>query len=252
MFALAKTDRTPECVSAARRLLPRLAGSPSSATVAAYGLDCAIELEAAAPERAAAIAEFEKAVAAGLQDTKLGLSADDRSGLYASLISAREDAKDAEGERRLEKEWVAMLEEAAAKAPNPEARAVFDSHRLSAYLEIGEPQRAVDMLLQSERDFPDDYNPPARLAAAYRELGQYDKAIAASDRALARVYGPRRLDVLGSRAHIQSSAGDKEAAKATLTQAIAEGEKLPEGHRSERQLARLRKFLEMLSAPAPS
>ena len=52
------------------------------------------------------------------------------------------------------------------------------------------------MLEQSEKDFPNDYNPPARLALAYKAMKQYDEALAASDRALAKVYGPRKIAVL--------------------------------------------------------
>ena len=40
------------------------------------------------------------------------------------------------------------------------------------------------MLEQSEKDFPKDYNPPARLALVYLRLKKYDEALAASDRAL--------------------------------------------------------------------
>ena len=46
-----------------------------------------------------------------------------------------------------------------------------------------------------ERDSPDDYNGPARLGIAYLELGRYDDAAAACERALKKVYGPRRLRV---------------------------------------------------------
>ena len=42
---------------------------------------------------------------------------------------------------------------------------------------------------QSQRDFPDDYNPPARLALAYRALKRWDEALAASDVAMSKAYG---------------------------------------------------------------
>ena len=63
------------------------------------------------------------------------------------------------------------------------------------------------MLEASERDFPDDYNPPARLALAYRAMKKYDEALAASDRALARAYGPRKLVILQARADIYDEEG---------------------------------------------
>ena len=184
LFSLQKAERGAECARAAREILPRIAGTPSAGTVATVGLDCAVGLAADAPDRSAAIADLERAARTALDDPALGLADDDRSGLYISLLGAREDASDEVGKKRLSAEWIALLESAAAKATTPAARAVFDSHRLSAYLEIGEPQRALPMLDASERDFPGDYNPPARLAVAYRALKDYPRALAASDRAL--------------------------------------------------------------------
>lgn len=252
LFALIKADRNADCARAARRLLPRLEGSPSSGSIAAMGLDCALELEATATDRATAIVELESASHEALANEKLGLAVDDRSGIYMSLISAREEAKDEEGKQRLMGEWIALLENAAAAAANPDARAVFDSHRLSAYLEAGEPERAIPMLEASEGDLPGDYNPPARLSVAFLAMKQYDKALAASDRALAKAYGPRRLGILRTRAKIELAMGDRSAAGRTLTGAIVEAEALPEGQRSERQIASLRKELDALSQPAKS
>lgn len=246
LFALQKADRGADCVRAARELLPRIAGTPSTASVASVGLDCAVGLDANAPGRSAAIAELERAAQTALADPALGLAADDRSGLYISLIGAREDARDESGKRRLAGEWIALLESAAAQAPTPAARAVFDSHRLSAYLEVDEPQRAVPMLETSARDFPADYNPPARLAVAYRAMKDFPRALAASDRALALAYGPRRLGILRTRAGIQAETGDRTAARATLESALAEAKALPTGQVSERTLAALRLELEKL------
>ncbi|MFY0581916.1 hypothetical protein ACN28S_53410 [Cystobacter fuscus] len=47
--------------------------------------------------------------------------------------------------------------------------------------------RAVPAIEQSERELPNDYNPPARLANLYRRLNRLDDALAASTRALAKV-----------------------------------------------------------------
>lgn len=249
LFALLKADRTADCARVARELLPRLVGSPSSASVAAAGLDCAVGLPPETAGRSTAIAELERAARAALADPRLGLAADDRSGLYISLIGARDDAQDAAGKRQLAGEWIALLESAALQAPTPQARAVFDSHRLSAYLETGEPQRALAMLEASERDFPGDYNPPARLAVAYRALKDYPRALAASDRALTLAYGPRRLGILRTRAKIQDESGDRAAARATLEATLAEARALPPGQVSERTLTAIRGELAALGAP---
>jgi predicted Zn-dependent protease len=155
-------------------------------------------------------------------------------------VEARKQAKDPEGARGTAEQWASYLEAEAARAKTPDQRAVFDSHRLSAYLELGRPERAIPMLEASERDRPDDYNPPARLAVAYERLKRWDEALAASDRALAKVYGPRRLRVLLVRADIHAGRGDKAAAKGALAEAVAFAEGLPAGQRSEKTIESLR------------
>ncbi|MGQ0722556.1 MAG: thioredoxin family protein [Candidatus Eiseniibacteriota bacterium] len=234
----------------AREVLPRVAATTSVAVVAGVGLDCAVQL----PEDDAAKKElvplFERAVRAALADTSLAITDDDRSGLHISLLSAREAAGDSAGERAAAVEWAAFLDTAAARARTPEARAVFDSHRLSAYLELGQAEKAVDMLLQSERDFPQDYNPPARLALAYKALQRWDEAIAASDRAVARGYGPRLLGILRTRSDLFAAKGDTAAARAVLADALQRAAALPEDQRSERTIEGLRKRLAELGGPS--
>src|SRR5262249_42728623 len=168
-------------------------------------------------------------------------AADDISSVYESLASEREAAGDEAGRKRILSERAAFLEKAAAEAKNPEARAVFDSHRLSTYIDLGEPERAIPMLEASERDLPDDYHPPARLAAAYKAAKRWDEALAASDRALAKAYGPRKIGILQTRAEIYAGKGDPAAAKRTLEETLAYAEGLPAGQRSEKTIAALRK-----------
>lgn len=246
LFALSKADDCATSLEVARGALPRLRETPSVLSIAGTGLDCALQAPATAPARADSIAFFEKEAREAIANPKVRAAADDRSGLYGVLLEARKDAKDEAGARKTAAEWARFLEGEAARATNPEARTVFDSHRLGAYIEMGEPERAIPMLEASERDFPKDYNPPARLAVAYRELKRWDEALAATDRALTRVYGPRTLQVLGTRAQVQLARGDKEGARATLEKALKTAEGLPPGQRSERTIAAVRKRLDAL------
>ena len=227
----------------AREALPRLSGTPAAVTVSTGGLDCAVGLDKADPVRAGAIAEMEAAVARVLADPKANAAADDRSAGYMSLVEARKDAGDKAGASKAAEEWATFLEGQAAAAKTPEQRAVFDSHRLSAYLELGQPERAIPMLEASEKDLPDDYNPKARLAVAYLEMKRLDDALAASNRALPRVSGPRRLRVLQTRADILAAKGEAVAARKTLEDALAYAESLPPGQRSERAIKALQKRL---------
>lgn len=247
LFALSKTNDCATSLTIARGALPRLRETPSALTIAATGLDCAVQAPATDPARAENIAFFETAAREGIANPKVTAAADDRSGVYAGLVAARKNAKDEAGARKTAAEWALFLEGEAGKAKTPEARTVFDSHRLSAYLEMGEPQRAVAMLEASERDFPTDYNPPARLAVAYKEMKRWDEALAATDRALARAYGPRTLLILRTRADIQAARGDKAGERATLEKALKTAEGLPPGQRSDRMIAAVRKRLDALN-----
>ena len=235
IFSLSMDGAYARCAERAVALYPRVKGTESSANVAATGLGCALYAK-----KDAHIRKLHKATREVFDNPKIVLSADDRSGLYIALIEAEPDD---ESKVELTAEWAAFLEDAAAKAKTPEQRPVYDSHRLSAYLDLRAPEKAIPMLEQSARDFPDDYNPPARLALAYKALKDYDKALAASDAALARVEGPRRLSVLSVRADIFLAKGDPKAAKETVAAALEYAKALPEGQRSAGRIASLEKRL---------
>ena len=247
LFSLGMIPDNERCATTAVRLLPRLKGTTSGASAAASGLECASELDEKNSRRGELLATLEKATREALDDPKLDLSGDDRSGLYISLIDAREAARDKDTAKKLREGWAAFLEKSAAAAKTPEQRAVYDSHRLSAYIELGTPEKAIPMLERSERDFPDDYNPPARLSWAYKAMKQYDKALEASDRALPRAYGPRKILILRQRAEIYAAKGDKESAKKTLNDAIAYAKALPAQQLGGKTIASLEKKLSDLS-----
>jgi tetratricopeptide (TPR) repeat protein len=223
----------------------------SSANVAASGLGSALALPESTAGRAHDVAMFEKKVRAVLDDPALPIAGDDRSGLYISLLNARSNAKDSVGARRVAEEWSKFLDGEAAKAPDPQARMVFDSHRLSAYIEIGHPEKAIPMLEQSQKDAPEDYNPPARLALAYKAMKKWPEALAASDRALARVYGPRTLTVLNARTDIYVGMGDPANARKTVEKMIATAESFPPGQRNERTIENLKKRLTGMPPATP-
>ena len=174
---------------------------------------------------------------------QIPLSGDDRSGLYDSLVSAREDAKDEAGAAKLREQWIAYLEGEAAKAKTAEQRAVYDPHRLVLYIALKTPEKAIPMLEQSQKDFPNDYNPPARLAFAYKAMNRFDDALKASDRALAKVYGPRKITVLRTRYDIYTAKGDKEMAKKTLEEAVRYAKSLPKEQVSKAMIDSLEKKL---------
>jgi len=249
LFATSLTDQFEFCANLAREAFPKLRSTPSAANVAALGLDAALSLPAENPERAVLVEELEANGRAVANDLSLPVVADERSGLFGVLVSAREDAGDHPGAKEVAQQWATFLEGEAERATTPAQRTVFDSHRLSAYLLMDEPERSIPMLEASERDFPDDYNPPARLAVAYKAMQRWDDALAASDRALAKAYGPRKLRILQTRADVCIEKGDTDGAHRTLEEALGLAESLPPGQRSDRTIERLRDKLASVAPP---
>ncbi|HEY2797170.1 MAG TPA: thioredoxin family protein [Thermoanaerobaculia bacterium] len=246
LFCYQTTRDHSACAALARSRIASLKGTQSGTSLAGSGLDCSLALPPSDPSRAESVAAFAKDVRAALADPSLKLAEDDRSALYSSLFDERDDAKDAEGAQRVADAWVADLDAAASRAQSPEQRTALDPNRLGAFEAAKRIEDAIPMLEQSEKDFPKDYNPPARLAVVYLKLQRYDDAKAAADRALERVYGPRRIRVLSTIVDIQLGKGDRSGARKTLEEAVTFADGLPEGQRSEEQVVSLRRKLDAL------
>lgn len=228
---LALRKRPEPCAEVAAREAADLPVGTSRASVLVAGLGCAREAKQAR--------DLERLVDVALRDAKARdgrLLADDRSALYEELVATKKESGDEAGAKQLAQEWAAFLEGEAARAATNDARAALDPLRLNAYLILGEPSRALAMLEKSERDFPDDYNPPARLGRVYLELHRLDEADKAADRAVARVYGPRAMRVFALKADIAKARGDRAGEVKALEQALARSEKsvLTEGQKTIR------------------
>jgi tetratricopeptide (TPR) repeat protein len=239
LSALYLAKQHEACAKTAAEQLAVLTAPGDRVNGIVWGLGCALELPAS-PERTKLVASF---VAEGKKALKLdGVLADDRSGLYDVLVTERQDAKDGAAAEALALEWLTFLEQEAARAATPAARAVFDPHRVSAALAAKHPERVVDALVRSEAELPKDYNPPARLALVYRELGRLDDALAAAERALKKCDGgPRKLRLYETKASILEKQGNAAARKKTLDEAVAYAKKLPKAQLSEKRLAALEK-----------
>ena len=240
-----------ELQDASARASPAQDADPSCALafgchLAASGLDCSLDLPADDPDRAPLVSEFTRACRQLVAQPPSNVASDDLSSVYQTLARERDEAHDSEGKTKVLSDWARFLEGVAAGAKTPEGRSAFDSHRLTAYLLLNAPERAIPMLEASERDFPDDYNPPARLAVADKAMKRYDDALAASDRALAKAYGPRKILILNNRADIYAARGDAAAARQTIEEALRIAEAFPTGQRSDAQIASLKKKLEQM------
>ena len=235
VLALAMAGKNDACLAAASARWDTLPPGGEKAGVAALGLDCALSLKS----EAAAI--FEARVK---EATKYpGLLDDDRSSLFGALVDARDRQQDEAGGKAAALAWLDYLDAQAKSAGSVEARAALDGHRVSAAMRAEDPARMIPALEASVRDLPEDYNPSARLAVLLREAGRLDEALAASDRALSKAYGPRKLNLFDARATILEKKGDAEGAKAVLRQALAYAQSLPEAQRSKGMIGRIEKRL---------
>ena len=245
LLALSSAGEHEWAASLARDAFPTVRRKASAANVVAFGLDNALALAETVAARAELLRALEADGREVVADETVPVSADDRSGLYEYLVQARKAAKDEPGAKETAGAWAAFLEREAGRAATPDGRAVFDSHRLTAYLELGQPERAIPMLEASERDLPSDYNPPARLAVAFNAMKRWDDSLAVSQRALAKAYGPRRLRILQTRADAFVGRGDKDSARRVLEDALAIAKALPKP-RADRAVASLQKRIDSL------
>ncbi len=237
LTALSQNRAHKDCVDVAISEAPKLPRGASYLNSIYLGLSCQAAADAKAPWKLDAGEQLFTLAQDALKVE--GILADDRSGLYEALVDYLTEKGDKKGGGELALKWLEFLEAEAAKALTPAARAVFDPHRLNAALASGQPQRAVAALMKSEQELPDDYNPSARLAVAYRELGKLDDALAAVDRAMKKVYGPRKVRVMETKASILAKKGDSPGQKKILTDAYNYAKELPEGQRNPKTILRL-------------
>jgi thiol-disulfide isomerase/thioredoxin len=141
------------------------------------------------------------------------LAADDRSDALATLAEMLDVASKHDEALVAMRDRAQVLEKAAAAAPDATLASTFDAHRADTYLYLKQPQKAEQLLVQREKEMPEDYNPPARLARVLFEEKKLAEAEAAVDRALGKMdRGQRRVGVLGLKARILQAEGKSTAA----------------------------------------
>jgi tetratricopeptide (TPR) repeat protein len=239
----AKTpEAARECVQLALREMDR-AGDTSIATDFLATADgCAQRLPAGDPQVAQLRERSIERLKWLLARAGTPLSADDRSDAQSSLKDLLDAAGRHEEAVQVMRARAKLLEEAAANAPDATLASTFDAHRTETYLYLKEPQKAEQLLSQREKQMPDDYNPPARLARVLLEEGKLPEAEAAVDRALAKMTrGQRRIGVLGLKARILEKQGKPTAA--VVQEQLEVFRELPKTQRSPEQEAQLQKKL---------
>jgi thiol-disulfide isomerase/thioredoxin len=181
------------------------------------------------------------------EDATQPILLDDRSSLFMSLVQAQAPREPSEAQR-LARIWASALESAAAKAKTPAARRVWDPHRVEAYLALHEEAKAIPMLQKSEKENPDDYNAPARLARVLFAMDRKNDAEAAIERAVAHCDGPRRLRLYLLQADILVAKEDRDGARKVLESALDYAKELDLPEQYDELRASIEKKREELSS----
>ena len=241
LFSLSQSGDDAACVKVGRAHLAEVRGAAVPADYSAILLDCAGE----AKEGDAKLAHAE--AVARLRDFTANppadASADDRADAWNTLSYALADDGDAAGSKHAQEQRLAILEKAAAGIKDPLLAQTFDYARAQAYVALDRGDEAVAMLEAREKELPDSYEPPARLASALSKMDRLPQALTAVDRAIAKAYGPRKLLYVRQKADIQSRMGDHAGEVATLQQEVAGYEALPKGQARPDALADAKKRL---------
>jgi tetratricopeptide (TPR) repeat protein len=200
-------EAVKECVALAGAELPRSRPTPIGADLADFAATCAAQA-VGTPETKGLLGAGLKRMESLAADPKAALSADDRSSIYASLADHLDELGRHDEAVAAMRKRAAVLESAAARAPDVASAATFDPHRMETYLYLGEPAKAEKLLAAREKEMPGDYNPPARLARVLLEQKRAPEAEAAVNRALALMpEGPRKVGILGLKARILDAQG---------------------------------------------
>jgi len=242
LFALQQSGDYAKCIAVGRAHLAEIRGASMPAEYAGTLLDCADNGGTGADAKAAhdeAIAKLDDFTAHPPADA----SADDRADVWNILSSVLADEGDAAGAKHAQEQRLAILEKAAAGIKDPLLAQTFDYARAQAYVALGRGDEAVSMLEAREKELPDSYEPPARLASALAKMDRLPQALIAEDRAIAKAYGPRKLLYVRQKADIQSRMGDRAGQVATLKQEVAGYEALPKGQARPDALADAKKRL---------
>ena len=240
------SEQWEACVELGNSVWMETGHAASAADFLYYAGECAEHLPAKDPRRAEILARGVKRLDRLVHDRNAPLSIDDRSDAMRIERVLLERSGDREGAKHLAHEQRALLDEAAAAAPNAHAASTYNWPRAEVYVYLGIGAELVDDLEASEKGIPQSYDPPYRLAWVLHRIDRNDDALAAANRALEKGYGPRKARVLMLIAEIQAARGDRDGEIAARRQVVEVYESLPDGQKQPGSLARAREALAAL------
>ena len=151
---------------------------------------------------------------------------DHRDELYRTLMNLSLSRNDQACAADWGNRWLEELD--ARKPTNHEERSAVDIARVEDVQSFGDPKRILPALIASEQAMPEDWNASLRVAQMESAARNYDEAMAATDRGLARQPGPAgRSWLLRIKADALRKKGKPEAAHRILEEALKSAEAIP-------------------------
>lgn len=247
--ALRESGSRKECALAGDRFFEEIEASALATDFAAYAADCS----EAVPDvdlRQKLRRRLRERLLPMVRDPRAALSVDDRSDGFGTLIELSDELGEPGLGDRYAMERLVLLESAAKAAPSPVHAATFDAHRSDAYRRLKRYDEAERMLLGSLKALPGDYNPPARLARLYLEMGRLPEGLSRIEQAIALCSGPRRIGMYELRSSLQHGLGQTTAAVQSLRSALQLVPPSPTGGESAKAQG-LRKMIAALESTLP-
>ncbi|HVO31462.1 MAG TPA: thioredoxin family protein [bacterium] len=230
VMELAAAGKTREAIDVALAI-PESDHSSSAADTLGSAADALGDLPPKTKDLGKLQKTFLERLTAMAQDQHAAIDTDVRVGLWNTLRGihlARNEKKDA---RKCSEHALALLEDAAKRAPDPLAASAYNSGRARALLELDRANDAIAMLKKSEADLPNESDPPLRLARVYEQMHRYDDALVEIDKAISHASRRFAVELMLSRAKILSEMQRDPDVCATLAAMLADEQTLPNAQR---------------------
>jgi tetratricopeptide (TPR) repeat protein len=170
---------------------------------------------------------------------------DHRDTLYRTLMIIESTRNNTAAALKWGDRWLAELD--AIKPRSDDERSALDIARVENIQVAGDPARIIPALRASEQAMPNSYIASLRLAQMELAAKQYDEALAACGRGLARQPGAfGRTWLLMIEAQALQEKGEAAEARKVLEQALAAAEQIPSTQGRENVIASIKKSLESL------
>lgn len=152
---------------------------------------------------------------------------DHRDAIYRTLMYISVRRHDSAAASKWGDRWLAELD--AIEPRDDEERSALDIARVENIQVFGDPKRILPALTASERAMPDNYIASLRLAQMESAAEDYDEAIKACDRGLARSPGSNgRAWLLQIKARALRQKGKMPEARRALEQALPAAQSIPD------------------------